>query len=139
MYSSESSEPSRAKSISARSLPRRSNTELERIVRKNLHDPVMLGAVHMALKGRTRKKAVRLRTEIRERLALDRTTGAPMPNLPVWTLAPEPPRKPRYRKWRYVLMMLGFVGAGAVHGVGFPLWQMLHQELLSLGERFQLF
>ena len=53
-------------SISARALQAKTNSELERIARDNVHDPAVLGAVHRALKGRTRKRAVRLRTEIRE-------------------------------------------------------------------------
>ena len=95
--------------------------------------------MHLALKGRTGKKAVGLRTEIRELLGLHRVTGAPMRDVIIWARAPEPPRKTWYRKWSYVLTLLGFVGVGALYGVGFHFWRMVHQEVVSFGERFQLF
>lgn len=139
MLLSDSSVPSRSSAIPSRALRANTNSELERIVRDNLHDPVVLRAVLVALKGRTRKKAIALRTEICERLGLDHVTGAPSPGMPIWERAAEAPRKPWYRKWSFALTMLGFVGAGVLHGVGFHLWQMVHQGLLSLGERFQLF
>ncbi len=117
----------------------KTDSELERIVRDKRDDPVVLNAVHLALKGRTRKRAVALRAEIRELLGLDRFTGAPMRDVIIWTTAPGPPKKPWYRKWAYVLTLLGSVGVGALYGVGFRFWQMVHQQVVSLGERFQLF
>ncbi len=126
-------------SISARALQAKTNSELERIVRDNVHDPAVLSAVHGALKGRTRKKAVRLRAEIREHLGLDRSSGPPPPPLPTWTRAPLPPPKPWYRKWHYVLLLLGCVAVGMLHGGGFHLWQMIHQGVLRMAEWWQLF
>jgi hypothetical protein len=129
----------RSNSISARSLRARTNSELERIVRDNAHDAAVLSAVHRALIGRTRKKAVLLRTEIRERLGLDRSSGLPSRHLPIWTRAPLPPMKPWYRKSHYVLSLLGCVAVGMLHGVGFDLWQMIHNGVLRMAEWWQFF
>ena len=139
MYSSGTPSHETPRVVSIRGLRSKNNSELEEIVRENMHDTAVLNAVHEVLRGRSRKKAIKLRTEIRERLGLDRLTGVPLADMPIWTRAPLPPPKPWYRKWHYVLTMLGFVGVGAVYGVGFELWQMIHQGLLSLGERLQLF
>ena len=37
-----------------------------------------------------------------------------------------------------MLTLLGSVGVGALYGVGFRFWQMVHQQVVSLGERFQI-
>jgi hypothetical protein len=129
----------RSKFISARSLRARTNSELERIVRDNAHDATVLSAVHGALKGRTRKKAILLRIEIRERLGLDRSSGLPSPHLPIWTRASLPQPKPWYRNWHCVLSLLGCVAVGMLHGVGFDFWQMIHHGVLRMAEWWRFF
>ena len=126
-------------SISARVLRAKTNSELDRIVRNNAHDAAMLSAVHDALKGRRRMKAVRLRSEIRERLGLDRSSGLPSLHLPIWVRAPLPPSKPWYRKWPYVLSFLGCVAVGMLYGIDFHLWQMIHNGVLRIIDWWQLF
>ena len=113
----------------------KSNSDLEEVVRANLHNPAVLSAVHQALLGRTRRKAIHLRTVIEQQLAAAHVAGARGADIPIWTRAPEL----RNRTWPLVLTLLGFVGVGALHGVGFHLWQVIHQGLLSFGERLQLF
>jgi hypothetical protein len=128
----------RSSSIPASSLRAKTNSELERIVRNNIDDPEVLLAVHVALKGRTRKRATALRTEIRERLALDRVTGRPSLDKPIWTRAREPPRKPWYRSWFLTLAFAVCVVVGVQLGAGSAVWEMIHEGILHLGERWHL-
>jgi hypothetical protein len=128
----------RSSSIPGSSFRAKTNSELERIVRNNIDDPEMLLAVHVALNGRTRKRAIALRTEIRERLALDRVTGSPSLDLPIWTRAPEPPRKPWYRSWLLMVAFAVCVVVGVQVGAGSAVWQLIHDGILHLGERWHL-
>ena len=139
MLLSDPSVPRKSSAVSARRLKRKSQAELERIVRANIHDQAVLGAVHQALKGRRRKKAIRLQVELRERLGLDRLTGIPSTSMPLWTRASTPSRKSWYRKWHYVVTLLGFVAIGAFYDVGVLAWQTIHQGFLTMSEWAQPF
>jgi len=127
------------RAAATRGLRWKSNGELQRIVHENRQDAAVLGAVHGALNGRRRKKAIRLRTEIREQLGLDRVTGFPSPDIPIWTRAPARPRERPGRKWWYALALIASVAAGILLDVRFDFWRTMRQSVVQLGERWQVF
>lgn len=120
-------------SVTPRSLRRKTDRELERIVRDNAHDPRMLSAVHYALKGRTGKRADSLKAEIGERLVLNRVAPSSAMDVPIWTTAvPLSTEKPWYLKMRYVVLCAGLVAVALVNGVDSYFVQLSYDSMQSL-------
>lgn len=122
-----------------RSLRKKADGELERIVRENAHDPKILSAVEDALTHRSRKRADALRVKIHQHLASLRRRRSPPPDVPIWaTAAPLSTEKPWYFKLRYVFLCAGFVAIALVNGFDSYLAQMIQDGVQSLDVRFNL-